>query len=211
MVLLKPAWLFKQNLPNQFSPVVTQLRNSLASSNDRLELLEKLEILLAQVHQGPPASIQDALVPLKEVLLSEELANHAKFDVQISLALCLSELTRINVPNPPFEDEPMKRAFQVIVSSFEALPDSDGKSYHKRRCLLESMSGVKSYVVVLDLECHALVLDIFHHMLASFKDDHSSMTLAYVESIHVGILIEAYDLLLEFLIPILYRSHQVIS
>ena len=87
-------------------------------------------------------------MPIKEVLLSEELANHAKFDVQISLALCLSELIRINAPNPLFEYEPMKRAFRVIVLSFEALPDSDGKSYQKRCHVLESMSRVKSYVVL---------------------------------------------------------------
>lgn len=60
------------------------------SLNDLLELLEKLEILLAQVHQDPPAFIQDTIVPLKGVLLSKELANHANFDIRISLALCLS-------------------------------------------------------------------------------------------------------------------------
>lgn len=56
-------------------------------------------------------------------------------------------------PNPPFEDELMKKAIQVIMSSFQALPDSADKSYHKRVRILESMSRVMSYVVLLDLEC----------------------------------------------------------
>jgi len=132
MVLLKPAWLLKQDPPNQLFKVGDQLLSSMPSSNDLLELLEKLEILLAQVYQDPPASIQDELVPVKGVLLSKELANHANFDVQICLALYLSELIRIIAPNPPFEDELMKKSFQVIVSSFQALPHSSDKSYHKR-------------------------------------------------------------------------------
>ena len=84
--------------------------------------------------------------------------------MQMSLAFCLSELIRIiriTAPNLPFEDELMKDTFRVIVSSFEALQDSDGKLYHKRRCILESMSRVKSYVVLLDLEGDVLDLDIF--------------------------------------------------
>ena len=104
--------------------------------NNLLELLEKLESPLAQVYQNPPTSIQDALVTLKGVLTSEVLVNHANIDIQISLASCLSGLIRIATPNPPFEDELMKKAFQVIVSSFEALPDSDDKSCHKRRHIL---------------------------------------------------------------------------
>ncbi|KAJ8438242.1 hypothetical protein Cgig2_003631 [Carnegiea gigantea] len=196
MVLLKPAWLLKQDIPNQLFKVGNELRTSVPSSNNLLELLEKLESLLAQVYQNPRTSIQDALVTLKGVLTSEVLVNHANIDIMISLASCLSELIRIAAPNLPFEDELMKKAFQVIVSSFEALPDSDGKSYHKRRRILESISRVKSYVVLLDLECDALVWDIFHHLLASPKDDHYSITLAYVESILVGILTEADDLFL---------------
>jgi len=65
--------------------------------------------------------------------------------------------------------------------------------------------------MLLDLECDALLMDIFHQLLASPKDDHSAMTLAYVEPIPVGILTVADDLLLEYLIFILYRSHQVSS
>jgi len=47
--------------------------------------------------------------------------------------------------------------------------------------------------VFLDFECDTLVLDIFHNLLALIKDDHSSMMLAYLESILVGILTEADD------------------
>jgi len=58
----------------------------------------------------------------------------------------------------------------------------------------------------LDLECNVFVLDIVHHLLASTEDDHSPLLLAHIESILLGILDEADDLLLEFLISILSTS-----
>lgn len=49
-------------------------------------------------------------------------------------------------------------------------------------------------------------MDLFHHLVASNKDDHSPPLLAHIESILDGILEEADDLLLEFLISILSWS-----
>ena len=105
-------------------------------------------------------------MPIKEILTATVLTNHVDLDVQISLALCLSELIRITAPNSPSEDEFMKKSFQVIVSSFQDLPDCATKSFHKRLRIYESMARVQSYVMLLDLECDAFVLDIFHHLLA---------------------------------------------
>lgn len=50
------------------------------------------------------------------------LTNQVNLNAQISLALWLSELIRIIALNSLFEDELMKKAFQVTASSFEALP-----------------------------------------------------------------------------------------
>jgi len=84
-------------------------------------------------------------VPIKETLISTVLTKHADLNVQISLALCLSELIRITSPSPPFEDELMKKAFQVIVSSFRTYLIT--KLFHKRLCICESMARVRSYVM----------------------------------------------------------------
>jgi len=138
MVTFKPAWLWEQELPTQVLHFGTQLLTLPSSSNDLIGWLDKVGGLLSQVYQNPSKSIQDALVPIKGIMILEVLIDQADFDVQISLPLCLSELIRITTPNLPFEDELMKKVFRVIVSSFEALLDSDGKSYHETRCILES-------------------------------------------------------------------------
>ncbi|KAJ8446445.1 hypothetical protein Cgig2_019338 [Carnegiea gigantea] len=137
--------------------------------------------LLKLIRSGNPSkTIQDALVPIKGILISEVFTNQVDLDVQISLALCLAELVRITTKNSSFEDELMKKAFRVIVSSFEALSDSADISYRKRLRILESMTRVNSYVVLLDLECDAFVLDFFRHLLASTKGENSPIMLACI-------------------------------
>jgi len=165
--------------------------------------LDEVGSLLSQLYQDPRKSIEDALLSIKGILASAVLTNHADLNVQISLASCLPELIHITASNSPFEDELMKITFQVIVSFFQELPDRATKSFHKRLHILESMPRVDSYVMLLDLECDALVLD---HLLASTKDDHSPQLLAQIESILVGILDEANDLMSKFHISILSQS-----
>ena len=97
------------------------------------------------------------------------------------------------------------------MSYFQDLPDHAIKSFHKRPRIIESMPRVHSYVIILDLECDALVLVIFHHLLAYTKDDHSPMSFANIRSILLGILGEMDDLLLEFLISILSRCQAMSS
>ena len=59
-------------------------------------------------------------MPIKRALILDVLTNQADLDVHISLASCLSGLICITEPNPPSEDELMKKAFRVIVPSFQA-------------------------------------------------------------------------------------------
>jgi len=68
------------------------------------------------------------------------------------------------------------------------------------------MARAHSYVLLLDLEYDALVLDTFHHRPALIQDDHFLTLLAHIESIPVDIIDEMDDLLLEFLITIFFRS-----
>ncbi|KAJ8437503.1 hypothetical protein Cgig2_007480 [Carnegiea gigantea] len=149
MVTLKPAWLLERELPSPLLQVRTQLLTLPLSSKDLIKLLDKVGGLLSHVYQNPSKSIQDGLVPIKGILISEVLTNQADLDVRISLSLCLFERVRITATNSHFEDELMKKAFRVIVSSLEALPDSADIPYHKRLHILESMTKVKSSMVIV--------------------------------------------------------------
>lgn len=63
----------------------------------------------------------------------------------------------------------MQDVFQLIVSSFVGLSDMSSRSYDKRASILETVAKVRSCVVMLDLECEALISEMFQHFLSSIR------------------------------------------
>lgn len=63
----------------------------------------------------------------------------------------------------------VQEVFQLIVSSFENLCDKASRSYAKRTSILETVAKVRSCVVMLDLECDALILEMFQHFLKAIR------------------------------------------
>ncbi|CAA7407291.1 unnamed protein product [Spirodela intermedia] len=65
--------------------------------------------------------------------------------------------------------------FRIIVEAFEKLDDMDSRSYSKRVSILETVAKVRSCVVMLDLECDALILEMFGHFLKTIRQADDSM------------------------------------
>jgi len=63
----------------------------------------------------------------------------------------------------------MQEVFQLIVSSFENLHDKLSRSYSKMISILDTVAKVRSCVVMLDLECDALILEMFQHFLKAIR------------------------------------------
>lgn len=58
--------------------------------------------------QAPSTSLQDALLPAMTALISNGLLRHSDKDVKVSVASCITEITRITAPEAPYNDEQMK-------------------------------------------------------------------------------------------------------
>ncbi|WOH03789.1 hypothetical protein DCAR_0623189 [Daucus carota subsp. sativus] len=168
-----------------------------------LPLLDEVEDLLAKVEQSPSQSIQNAYSQSMKALLAEQLLRHANVDVQVAVASCISEITRITAPEAPYTDDQMKEVFQLIVSSFVDLSDMSSRSYNKRASILETVAKVRSCVVMLDLECEELITEMFQHFLSSIRDEHPEKILTSMETIMTLVLEESEDVSLELLTPIL--------
>ncbi|KAI3943664.1 hypothetical protein MKW92_017955, partial [Papaver armeniacum] len=52
--------------------------------------------------------MHNALAPLIKALVANELLRHPDVDVKVSVASCISEITRITAPEAPYEDDQMK-------------------------------------------------------------------------------------------------------
>ncbi|XP_058221930.1 sister chromatid cohesion protein PDS5 homolog C-like isoform X2 [Rhododendron vialii] len=173
------------------------------SVDELLLLLDQVENRLTRVEQSPSKSMQTALAPCKKALVANELLRHPDADVKVAVASCISEITRITAPDAPYEDDQMKDVFQLIVSSFENLSDKSSRSYHKRTLILETVANVRSCVVMLDLECDGLIIEMFQHFLKAIRDYHPEIVFSSMETIMTLVLEESEDISFELISPIL--------
>ncbi|PKU78047.1 hypothetical protein MA16_Dca018544 [Dendrobium catenatum] len=56
-----------------------------------------------------------------KALIAKNLLGHVNMDVNVSIASCLSEITRIIAPNAAYDDDIMKDIFRQIVGAFKNL------------------------------------------------------------------------------------------
>ncbi|XP_022750315.1 biorientation of chromosomes in cell division protein 1-like 1 isoform X2 [Durio zibethinus] len=174
-----------------------------SSVDELILLLDELESFLSRVEQSPSPSMQNALSPSLKALVAEPLFRHPDDDVNVAVAACISEITRITAPDAPYDDDQMREVFQLIVSSFENLSDKSSCLYVKRTSILETVAKVRSCVVMLDLECDALIIKMFQHFLKAIRDYHAEDVFTSMVTIMTLVLEESEDISVELLSPIL--------
>ncbi|KAK9683694.1 hypothetical protein RND81_10G158600 [Saponaria officinalis] len=174
-----------------------------SSVAELLNSLDVVENLLSGVEQSPTESMKEALVPSTKALITDELLRHTDADVKVTVASCISEITRITAPEAPYADDEMKEVFQLIVSSFEKLDEKSSRSYAKRISILETVAKVRSCVVMLDLQCSELIVEMFRHFLRTIRDDHHEGVFSSMETVMALVVEESEDISVDLLSPML--------
>lgn len=185
-----------------------------SSTKELLDLLDKIEQLLTFVGQAPSLPMQGALVPSMGALIADQLLKHSDVDVRVSVASCLCEVARITAPESPYKDEIMKEIFQLNVMAFGELLNTSGRSYYKVIHILESVAKVKSCLLMLDLECDALVLEMFKHFLNGIRKNHPHTVFSDMETIMTLVIEESDEIateLLSLLISHVRKENQNVS
>ncbi|KAJ7951975.1 Sister chromatid cohesion protein PDS5-like B-B [Quillaja saponaria] len=204
----------EKELEEQLKDAGNILLNPPSSIDQLLSLLDKLENLLANVEQAPPRSMQEALLPLMKALVSTELFKHLDENVKISVASCITEITRITAPDAPYDDEQMKEIFQLTVSAFRKLSHVSSRCYAKAVSILDTIARIRSCLVMLDLECDELVIEMFQHFLISIRPNHPHAVFLAMETIMTTVLDESEEISSELLRPLLdsvRKENQTIS
>ncbi|KAJ4913671.1 hypothetical protein Rs2_08292 [Raphanus sativus] len=194
----------EKEIENQILEAGEKLIDPPSSLDELLSLLDKIFTCLVDVEQSPPASMQNALSPLMTALVDGKLVKHSDTDVKVSVAACISEITRITAPDAPYDDDQMKDVFKLIVSSFENLDDDSSRSYSKRTSILETVAKVRSCVVMLDLECDSLLIEMFQNFLKAVRDHHKGNLFSSMENIMTLVLEESEEIPSKMLSPILH-------
>lgn len=193
----------EKELEEQLTEAGKRLLSPPSSVDELLPLLDELQCCLERVEQSPSKSTLDALSPSINALVANKLLGHLDPDVKVSVATCISEITRITAPDAPYDDNQMKEIFKLIVSSFEKLYDKSNRSYNKRASILETVAKVRSCLLMLDLECDALIIEMFQHFLKSVRDNHPEDIFQSMEAIMTLVLEESEDICPELLSSIL--------
>ncbi|KAL3843993.1 hypothetical protein ACJIZ3_001396 [Penstemon smallii] len=173
------------------------------SRDELLPLLDRIEELLSKVEQAPAESMRSALSPLLKAVVADKLLKHSDVDVKVGVSSCISEITRITAPDAPYADDQMKDIFQLIVSSFENISDTSSKSHKKRANVLKTMAIVRSCLVMLDLECDQMIVEMFQHFLKGIRDYHAEHIFASMETIMTLVLEESEEISPDLINPIL--------
>ena len=127
--------------------------------------------------------MRDALLPSVKALITDKLLRHAKMDVKVSVISSIIEITRITAPNAPYKDEQMKEIFKFIMAAFENMPHVSTRSYKKVVSILDTIAKVKLCLVMLDLKCDALVVEMFQSFLKIIRSNYPPAVLSAMETI----------------------------
>ncbi|KAI6672044.1 hypothetical protein NL676_006929 [Syzygium grande] len=166
-------------------------------------MLQNAEDLLVNMEQEPSDFLLDALLPVMKGLIAEALLKHHNEDVRVTVASCLGEILRITSPEQPFNDDQMKAIFQLIVEALSKLSEPLTRCYEKALSILETIARVKACLLMLDLECEALVIQMCQHLWVFTRLNPSADEYWAVEQIMADILNESEDISPDLLIPLL--------
>ncbi|XP_050944558.1 sister chromatid cohesion protein PDS5 homolog D-like isoform X2 [Cucumis melo] len=191
--------LSEKELEEQLKEIGSELLKPPSSIDALLKALDKAECLLTNVEQSPTRSMRDTLLPLMKALISDKLLKHSEEDVKITATSCITEITRITAPDAPYDDEKMKVIFQLTLEAFRKLSNVSGRCYTKALSILDAVAKVRLCLVMLDLECDNLILEMFQSFLKLIRSNHPTAVFSAMEAIMTNVLDESEDISLDLL------------
>ncbi|XP_037494960.1 uncharacterized protein LOC105630320 isoform X2 [Jatropha curcas] len=186
-------------LEEQLKEVGNRLLDPPSSIDDLLNMLDNLECLLINVEQAPSRSMQDALLLPMKALISNALLRNSDADIKVSVASCISEITRITAPDAPYSDDHMK----LTVAALEKLSHVSSRCYSKAVSILDTIAKVRSCLVMMDLELDELIVKMFNHFLKTIRSNHPHAVFLAMETIMTLIIDESEDIPVALLTPLL--------
>uniref|UniRef100_J3LWS5 Sister chromatid cohesion protein n=1 Tax=Oryza brachyantha TaxID=4533 RepID=J3LWS5_ORYBR len=177
---------------------------SLPDGDELLSLLQEASTLLYKVDQNELDSMHSALFPVMSALIKTEILEHTDPGVKLAVASCLTALTKIRAPDPPYDDDVMKGVLKLVVEAFCELDDVDCPSYGTRVSMLRTFAEIRGCALLLDLNCNDLIRDMFHHFFRIiplyeevyiyFSNVHQKNVTSYMESVMKSVIEETTEM-----------------
>ncbi|KAJ1703217.1 hypothetical protein LUZ63_002996 [Rhynchospora breviuscula] len=153
-----------------------------------VKLLKQAESALSVLNQDP--SLQAQLKPLCKSLSKNDLLHHKDNDVKLLIGVCCSEIMRVLAPEPPFSDAILKEIFRLFIGIFNDLGDTKSPFFPRRMKIIENSATLKCYVILLDIGCEDLVLELFKTFFSVLRQGHQNNAFYAMLSIMTQLLDE---------------------
>lgn len=110
-------------------------------------------------------------------------------------------------PDTLYSDETMYDIFPLIILSFAYLIHKSTNLHAKGVRILETMANMRYCIIMLDLDCEHILINIFQHFVLVLRETHSRNIFTPIETILTFIWKERDNISL-FLITFLLESVQ---
>lgn len=160
-------------------------------------LLKKLKALHTELAELDQELVDVAsLAAVRSQLINTSLLLHKDRGVKAYTACCLADILRLYAPDAPYTQNELKDIFQFFFRQLSAgLKGTDAPYYNEYFHLLESLSTVKSVVLVCDLpHSDELMSEIFRDFFGLVRRDLAKKMELFIADILVALIDECQSL-----------------
>ncbi|KAF9941901.1 hypothetical protein BGZ67_003731 [Mortierella alpina] len=149
----------------------TELQFSQKLSGSASDLLKKLKDLHAELKAMEQDSVNtSSLSAITKPLIESSIVNHKDKGVRIYAACCIADLLRLYAPDAPYNNTNLKVIFNLFVRELRHIVNATGPHYNMYYYLLESLSVVKSIVLITDLKnADEIMVELFRNIFDDIR------------------------------------------
>lgn len=182
----------------QPSPRKLKFHDKLLGKNLTTDALQKkLKALQTELAEMDQENVDvNSLAPVRKELISTSVLLHKDRGVKAYTACCLADLLRLYAPDAPYTQSELRDIFQFFFRQLnQGLKGQDSPYYNEYFHLLESLSTVKSVVLVCDLpNADELMAEIFRTFFAMVRLDLTKKIELFMSDILIALLDECQSL-----------------
>ncbi len=198
LVVSSPVMVAQTRTAGQSSPKKLRFRDKLIGKGLTTDALQKK---LKQLHQELAEMDQEhvdvpSLNAIRKDLISTSILLHKDRGVKAYAACCLADLLRLYAPDAPYNQNELRDIFQFFFRQLSTgLKGADSAYYNEYFHLLESLSTVKSVVLVCDLpNGDELMVDIFRDFFGLVRRDLPKKIELFMADILIALIDECQSL-----------------
>ncbi|KAI9100571.1 armadillo-type protein [Phlyctochytrium arcticum] len=175
------------------------------TTGELVNRLKKLHNDLKQLEQNEVDT--DSLGLVRKELQSSTLTGHKDKAVRALTACCLADILRLFAPDAPYNKQQLRGIFEFFGKQLANVGNKDSPYFSYYNFLLDSLSTVRSIILLNDLDAEELIKDYFRNFFDIVKPEFPKDVYNYIVDI-LQQLVEEIPQLPQELVDIILTAFQ---